>query len=90
VSLGDLRAGEGLTSQQRPAAGELVELGQLLGQQEWVAAEGDEVGAEEQPAGAAGGQHQPEQRVEHRGRTEGPTAAARRTRLFRGPSDAFA
>ena len=54
-----------LSSSRPPES--LIELSQLLGQQERVAAEGDEVGAQAQPVGASGGQRQPEQRVEHRG-----------------------
>ena len=60
-------ADAGDEAEQQPAAGHLIELSQLLGQQERVAAEGDEVGAQVKPAGAAGGQRQPEQRVKHRG-----------------------
>src|SRR5579871_6830976 len=54
-------------AEQQPAAGELIELRQLLGQEKRVAAEGDEVGAQVQPARAAGGERQPEEWVEHWG-----------------------
>ena len=45
-------------AEQQPAAGDLVELRELLGQQERVAAERHDVGAEPQAAGPPGGERQ--------------------------------
>jgi hypothetical protein len=53
-------------AEQQTAAGDLIELGQLLGEQEWVAAKRDQVGAQVQPARAPGGEGQAEQWIEHR------------------------
>ena len=60
-----VEAGDG--AEQQSAVGELIELSQLLGQQEWVPAEGDQVGAKMQPLGPSGSGREPEQQVEHRG-----------------------
>ena len=72
-------------AEQQAAAGELVELGQFLGQQERVASQRHDVGAQPQALGPAGGERPGRAAGRAPGRPGGPRARCRQSRWPRAP-----